>query len=224
MMEEELGRARLPDNRVSYYKDQSVLILNQNAAPCAAAKCDSLLPLFQKSFPLKCIQERSDNHALDKLSSAPDIILVRPSASEAAQELIQSCKAKWVHASIIALLCAKWERLLEDLPSVLTKVDDFLPCPFHESELLLRVKRLLQRGQQLFHQRSRAQTKHYTSGALVGQSGTFVRAIKNIPPLAHSDAMVLLCGETEKSDLSASFAIIALAFGWTERVSADCKY
>src|SRR5262245_53969879 len=121
MMAAETGR-QLPSSKVSLYKDQSVLILNQDAAPCAAAKCDSLLSLFQKSLPIKCMQEQSANHALDKVSSVPDLILVRPSASEAAQELIESCKEKWIRVSIIALLCAKWERPLEDLPSVLTKV------------------------------------------------------------------------------------------------------
>ena len=108
-MEAEIGRGRLPSSKVSLYKDQSVLILNQNSAPCAADKCDSLLPLLQKSLPIKCIQEQSANRAPDKLSSAPDLILVRSSVGEAAQELIQSCKEKWARASILALLCAKWD-------------------------------------------------------------------------------------------------------------------
>jgi DNA-binding response OmpR family regulator len=138
MMEAEIGRGR------SLYKDQSVLILNQNSAPCAAEKCNSLLPLIKKSLPVKCIQEQSANRIVDSVSSAPDLILLRPAVGEAAQELIQSCKEKWPGASILVLLCATWDRLVDDLPSVLTQVDDFIPCPFHEGELLLRVRRLLQ--------------------------------------------------------------------------------
>ena len=122
---------------------------------------------------------------------------MRPAVGEAAQELIQSCKEKWARASIIALLCAKWDRLLEDLPSVLTKVDDFLPCPFHESELLLRVRRLLQsKGTKAISSEKPGTNEALQFGALVGQSESFVRAIKNIPPLAQSDATVLICGET----------------------------
>ena len=148
---------------IPYYKDQSVLILNQNSAPCAAVKCDSLLPLLQKSLPVKCIQEQSVSRSPDRLSSVPDLILLRPAAGETAQELIQSCKEKWARASIIALLCAKWEPLLEDSASVLSKVDDFLPCPFHESELLLRVKRLLQSKETTaVSSESRARMKRYT--------------------------------------------------------------
>src|SRR5262245_47520966 len=136
MMEAEIGLGRLSSNRIPSYTNQSVLILNQNSAPCAAAKCDSLVPLLQQSLAVKCIQEQRAGRSLDKLSSAPDLILLRPSVGEAAQEPIQSCKEKWTPAAILVLLCAKWDRLVEHLPSVLTKVDDFLRCPFHESELL----------------------------------------------------------------------------------------
>jgi hypothetical protein len=43
MMEAETGPGRLPSSRVSSCKDQSVLILNQNAAPCVTNKCHALL-------------------------------------------------------------------------------------------------------------------------------------------------------------------------------------
>ena len=122
---------------------------------------------------------------------------MRPSVGEAAQELIQSCKEKWARASILALLCAKWDRMLEDLASVLTNVDDFLPCPFHESELLLRVRRLLQsKGTTAISSEKPGTNEALHFGALVGESESFVRAIKNILPLAQSDATVLICGET----------------------------
>jgi DNA-binding NtrC family response regulator len=197
MMEAEIGRGQLPSSNISLYKDQRVLILNQNPVPCATANCDSLLPLFQKSLPITCVQAQSANRAFDQPSAAPDLILVRPSASEAAQQLIESCKEKWAGVSIIALLCAKWDRFLDDLPSVLTKVDDFLHCPFHESELVLRAKRLLQSKVTTgVSSEKPGPNKVLHFGALVGQSKSFVRAIKTIPPLAQSDATVLICGET----------------------------
>jgi DNA-binding NtrC family response regulator len=197
MMEAEIGRGRLPSSKVSLYKDQSVLILNQNAAPCAAVKCDSLFPLLQKSLPVRCIQEQSASRALDSVSSAPDLILLRPAVGEAAQELVQSCKEKWARASILALLCAKWNRMLEDSASVLTNVDDFLSCPFHQGELLLRVRRLLQsKGTTAVSSEKPGTNEALHFGALVGESESFVCAIKNILPLAQSDATVLICGET----------------------------
>ncbi len=52
------------------------------------------------------------------------------------------------------------------------------------------------RERQLFHQSSQHTNEALHFGALVGESESFVRAIKNIPPLAQSDATVLICGET----------------------------
>jgi len=196
-MEADIWRGNAPDNGVASQQKQTVLILNQNSTPCAANKCDALLGFLQKSLAVRCLREECNSHLPPRLSSVPDLILLRPAVGEAAQELIQSCKEKWTHASIFALLCANWDRGLEDSPSVLTNVDDFLPCPFHESELLLRVKRLLQSKEKRGispEQPSTNEALHF--GALVGQSDSFVRAIKNIPPLAQCDATVLICGET----------------------------
>ena len=196
-MKVEIARSRLPSSTLSLYKRRSVLIFNQNPAPCAAAKCDSILPLFQKSFSTKCIQEQCANRALDKLSAAPDLILVRPSVSETAQQLIESCKEKWACAPILGILCVKSQELLEGLPPIFTKIDDFLLCPFHEPELLIRMERLLQpkaTGAVTSENPDPNQTLHF--GLLVGQSESFFRAIKNILPLAQSDGTVLICGET----------------------------
>src|SRR5262245_55912215 len=91
-MEAETGR-RLPSSNVSLYKDQSVLIFNQNASPCAADKCESLLPLLRKSLPAKFIGEGSSRFRLpDALSLTPDLIVLRPGIGEAAQGLTESCK------------------------------------------------------------------------------------------------------------------------------------
>jgi Sigma-54 interaction domain len=197
MMEADSWQGRLSKNWVPSYTNQSVLILNQNPVPCAAAKCDSLLPLLQKSLPVSFIQEQSVSCSADRLSPVPDLILVRPAVGEAAQELIQLCKEKWARASIIALLCARWDRALEDSASVLAKVDDFLSCPFHESELFLRVRRLLQsKGTKAISLEKPGTNEALHFGVLVGGSGGFVRAIKNIPPLAQSVATVLICSET----------------------------
>ena len=196
-MEAEIGRGRLPSSQVSLYKDQSVLILDQNSTPCAADKCDSLLRLLKKSLPVKCIQQESVNRPPDNLSPEPDLILLRPPVGDAAQGLIRSCKEKWINASILAVLCAQWDRPLEDSALVLTKVEDFLTCPFHDSELLLRVRRLLQsKGTKATSLQKPGTNDALHFGALIGESESFVRAIKNIPALAQSDDTVLISGET----------------------------
>jgi transcriptional regulator with GAF, ATPase, and Fis domain len=199
MMEADKWQTQGSSSWAAEYENQSVLILNQNSAPCTADQCNSLFALLQNSLHIKCIQEKSPSRFRfpDGLSSTPDLILLRPSIGEAAQGLIQSCKEKWNRAAILALLCARWDRVLEDSASVLTKVDDFLSCPFHEAELLLRVRRLLKsKGATAISSEKSPTNKALHFGALVGDSESFVRAIKNIPPLAQSDATVLICGET----------------------------
>ncbi len=51
---------------------------------------------------------------------------------------------KWRGASILALLCARWDRLFADVRAFLTWVDDFLSCRFEEANFLFPVKRLVQ--------------------------------------------------------------------------------
>jgi two-component system, NtrC family, response regulator GlrR len=197
MMEADIWRGKAPDNGVASQKKQTVLILNQNSTPCAANKCDALLGFLQKSLAVRCFQEECDNHLPARLSFVPDLILVRCSVGEIAQQLIQSCKEKWTHASILALFCARGDERLEELPSVLTKVDDFLPCPFGDVELLLRVRRLLEsKASKTISSEKPVTNETLHFGVLVGESESFVLAIKNILPLAQSDTTVLICGET----------------------------
>jgi DNA-binding NtrC family response regulator len=195
-MEGEIWRGRLSNSIVLSHRNQSVLILNQNSVRCAADKCDSLLPVLQRSLAIKCIEEQSANRPPDKLSSAPDLILLRPSIGEAAEELIRSYKGKWPGVSILALLCASWEKL-PDLSSVLTNVDDFLSCPFQDAELLLRVNRLLQTKRRTRGSLDITETKgDLYFDSLVGRSQDFLKAVEKVLPLAVSRATVLISGET----------------------------
>jgi|RhiMetdeSRZDD1v2_1073273.scaffolds.fasta_scaffold94030_2 hypothetical protein len=84
-MDVEIGREPLPSSKVSLYKDQSVLFLNQHAAPCTAVKCDLPFYLLQSSSGLKYIQEQNPSDFLDSLS------FLKP---KAVQNLIESCNEK----------------------------------------------------------------------------------------------------------------------------------
>jgi two-component system response regulator GlrR len=179
------------------YVNPSVLILNQNSTPCAADKCDTLRGLLQRSLTVNCIQERCDNQLPHRVSSVPDLVLVRPAADEKAHDLIASCKEKWTRASILALVCPQRNRLIDDFTSVLTNVDDFLSCPFQEAELFLRIKRLLQtKGGADRPLRSERIKERLHLESLVGESEIFMNAIKKISLLAGSNAPVLISGET----------------------------
>jgi DNA-binding NtrC family response regulator len=196
-METDNWRGQLPNNRVPSYKNQSVLILNQNSFPCPADKCDALLGLLQTSLTVRCTQEECDNRLPDRPSSVPDLILLRPSIGEAAQELIESCKEKWNRVAMLALLCTGWEDPARDFSPILSCVDDFLSCPFNETELLLRIKRLLQSKRKAgvsAGAREMKTTPHLVP--IVAESPCFLRVIEKLPLLADCDTTVLISGET----------------------------
>lgn len=184
-----------PNSGVPSWKNQTVLILNQNSAPCAADKCDALLGFLQKSLAVRYLQEECNTYLPDRISSVPDLILLRSSVDDSAQKLIESCKEKWNRAAILALLCPGWEG--PEFPPVLSCVDDFISCPFREVDLIIRVKRLLQSKRKAGVSSGVQKTQerlHLTP--LVGESPCFLRVIEKIPLIADCDTTVLISGET----------------------------
>src|SRR5262249_37352906 len=126
-----------------------------------------------------------------------DLILLRPAVGDAAEELIKSCREKWNRVAMLALLCPASEDSARDLAPVLNGVDDFLSCPFRDVDLILRVKRLLQKKRpnaaSSVVQDPKEKSLH---SPLVGRSPCFLRIMEKIPCLAHADSTVLISGET----------------------------
>jgi hypothetical protein len=92
-------------------------IFDQNFTPCAADKCERVRDSLQKALPIRCIQGyRVDTN----VALYPGLILLRPCVGDAAQELIHSCKEKWPDVPILAVLCEKWDRLVDEFTSFLT--------------------------------------------------------------------------------------------------------
>jgi DNA-binding NtrC family response regulator len=197
MMETNILRGKAHDNGVASQKNQSVLILNQNSAPCAADKCDGLLGLLQRSLPVSCVQKENGNLLSGELPFIPDLILLRVSVGRAAQKLIASCKRIWSCAAILALFCVGSNDPIDILPSDFDAADDFVSCPFREGELTLRIKRLLQSksGSKMSSARPWEKINFYAV-SMVGESPCFLRVTEQIPLLADSQATVLISGET----------------------------
>src|SRR5215475_317006 len=197
MMKTDNRPGQLPDSRVPSHENQSVLILNQNSAPCAADKCSGLLALLQRSFPIGCVQEGKENLRPEDLPFIPDLILLRISVARAAHKLINSCKRIWSCAAILALFCLGFDEPIDILPSDFDAVDDFVSCPFREGELTLRIKRLLQSKSATKMSAERPEEKRKLHPvSMVGESPCFLRVIEQIPFLAECQATVLISGET----------------------------
>ena len=178
-----------PDSR------RNILILDQNSSPCGAQKCGSLAGVLQTYLAVCCTRAPCDNDVPAKLVPRPDLVVLRTSPAQPANNLIASCKRKWRDLPVLTLYCSRFDRANETpIPS---GCDDFSYCPFHEGELLSRVQRLLKAVaiEAVDYEKVQSdEALHF--GALVGKSEKFLQAVKNVLPLARSDATVLVCGET----------------------------
>jgi two-component system, NtrC family, response regulator GlrR len=191
------GREQLAAGAINASAARHALILNPSSSPCASNRCDSLSAVLQQSSFFAEIQAISGDYQQARICFAPDIVFLRVPIERSHRKLFESCKVQWKRAAILAVVCPGFSHSAHEIPSTLNLVDDFLSCPFREPELLLRVRRLLQsKVRETISLEKPGANAALHFGALVGESESFVRAIKNIPPLAESDATVLICGET----------------------------
>lgn len=99
-------------------------------------------------------------------------------------------------ASSVARIVVVVESDQEDLIELVRpNVDDFIIAPLRDTEVLLRVRRLLNQTNQ--EQRTRQALKEKLGlQQLLGQNPIFASEIGKIPSVARSDASVLISGET----------------------------
>ncbi len=175
-----------------------ILMLDLNPNPCPLNQCPRLPELIQNFLPSsKILFEKSKTRSNDLASLAPEVILFRPSPHESLEELTLSLNREWEHSAVIALFCAGWENTGKVLQSLQYSGDDFISCPFRETDLFLRVQRLLQRSQEsasLARVKAIREKLHVES--LVGESQRFLELVEKVPALARSNAAVVINGET----------------------------
>jgi DNA-binding NtrC family response regulator len=154
---------------------------------------------LQQSLTVNCIQAQSIDRLPDRDSIRPDLILLRASLihNQGFQKVVEVCRQTWREAAVFALFCPSSEHVLERSPSLLRGIDDFLSCPFQQSELLLRLRRLFRSKEATSVGPSPlypAQRLYFDP--LVGQSENFLQAVAKIGPLCRAKAAVLISGET----------------------------
>jgi len=197
MMDWKNSPRQLPAQEVDSPLEQNALILNQNSSPCAAKQCDSMLSLLRRALPFRHLHEQNGNVLRTGLSFIPDLILVRISGLESAQDLIDACRKRWKQASILALFCPASNPVIDDVPLIFSCVDDFVSCPFRQTELIFRIKWLLQSKRNtgvVSSPQEMKGTQHLVP--VLGESPCFLRVIAKIPLLADCDTTVLISGET----------------------------
>ena len=121
------------------------------------------------------------------------ILLVLPRGhSKSLDALFQVLEPVTPVARIVVVVESDQEDLIE---LVRPNVDDFIIAPLRDSEVLVRVRRLLNQSYQEQHMRQ-SLTEKLGLQQLVGQSPLFVSETSKIPVVARSEASVLITGET----------------------------
>ncbi len=172
----------------------NILIVNQGTAVCSERHCNELTRLLAPTSFSK--MELPIGAALSMVVRMPEIVIIRLSAAADEKGLIETCKARWRDAVIVAIVCnaAVWGGDMKLAP-LLALADDFLFCPALSKELLLRSERaLLWRRPKVVAQKETAEL--LATLPLVGQSPAFLAVINKTAALARSDATVLVSGET----------------------------
>lgn len=121
------------------------------------------------------------------------ILLVLPRVRlKALDPLFQMLEAATTAARIVVVIESDQEDLIE---LVRPNVDDFIIAPLRDSEVLVRVRHLLNQSRQEQHARQ-SLTEKLGLQQLIGQSPLFVSETSKISVVARSEASVLISGET----------------------------
>ena len=172
---------------------RNALIINGNGFIPCSQDCNSLVTLLQRAHPFERVQEVSITSTQTDVDVAPDLILPRFFIGESAAKELELCATPWPKARVFALLCHRDVSREERIPPALFAVDDFLFCPFEETEFLLRMKRLLKQRRDVD---SIENDNGFGMDVLIGRSKPFMEAVRQVSLLAGSKAPVIISGET----------------------------
>lgn len=173
---------------------RSALVINGNSFTPCSRHCGSLIALLKSANFFDRVQETSLESPPADVNLHPDLILPRLSLRDWTKQKLLLCKKTWASAKIFALLCDQETKHHGIIPADLMEFDDFLVCPYQESEFLLRIKRLL--NGKLHAVNLAEETAENPRELLVGESPAFLQVIRKVGLLAQSKAPVVISGET----------------------------
>ena len=172
-----------------------VLIVDRNGNSCASAPCNTLAELLRRDLAVHCRIVGAGDELTSAAAFIPNLIIVRTEGIDSPNPVIDVCRQKWRDAPILLLVCSA--RGYRPDMQTLADCDDFSYCPFHPEEFLNRLRCLLRRFAAVATDGATLGVKEILHfGALVGTSEKFLAAIRAIPPMAESDATILMSGQT----------------------------
>jgi two-component system, NtrC family, response regulator GlrR len=142
---------------------------------------------------LKTLQQDSPSSATSTFS--PEVIIIFVPGNDVLPEtdtVFSAVKQKFPDVPILGVIEADDSRIFNLLE---IGVDDFVVSPIKPGEILLRIKRLVEKNA-LEDSISQSVKQKFGLKQMIGESAAFLSEIKKIPLLAKSDAIVLITGET----------------------------
>ncbi|HEX7296819.1 MAG TPA: sigma 54-interacting transcriptional regulator [Pyrinomonadaceae bacterium] len=166
---------------------RNALIINSNGFTPCSHPCGSLGKLVKKAGLFDAIHETSVDSPNIENKPAPDLILPRLFIDDWTSKRLKAAKRLWASAKTFALLCGRNNRHNKEIHPALIDVDEFLVCPYDESELLIRLTRLF---------KQLPAEDNAERDLVVGESPQFRQAMHKVTLLAKSKAAVVISGET----------------------------
>lgn len=151
-------------------------------------------PEFQiERASLKASQE---NRVPDAISSwSPQVILFFISGAQVPQATVDLPAVRQCFFDVPILIVVETGDLQEASEILDVGADDFILLPARPSEILLRVRKLLDRSM-LEDPVSQSLKQKFGLKQMIGESASLLSVIKKLPFLAKSDANILITGET----------------------------
>jgi two-component system response regulator GlrR len=175
-----------------------IVILDLGPTVCPEDHGRRLTMLLSGCPSSRAIDIQSFHHLpSETLTPSPVLVLLRPAVVESLSEIIPFLRNTWRRASIIGLFCTGKHTPAAVSQARRTDLDDFLCCPFRDLDVFPRIQWLLQ-GKEATIMLPQAEEVHalLRRAGLVGESGPFLRVVEHVLRVAHSDATILLTGET----------------------------
>lgn len=177
-----------------------ILILEFGEPGCEVRCCDQLAILIPQWFQPEaiCVNTLSNLERVDE-SYSPDLVILRISCSKNDFALLlDKIRRRWAPVPILGFYCYKEVSHHKIVHALRNGVDDYACCPLRDIDLIPRLRRLLPTDNEALAlsyqlEEGPGQFRH---NSLVGTSACFLQKVNQIPRLAHSDATLLIMGET----------------------------
>ena len=162
---------------------------------CRTGSCSTLPGIFQQYFPAIETKSITSLETLQTEILHPGVLVISPIMPEDSGAAFFRLKKENPGVRTLGIACSNREHLVKEGVQ-LEGIDDFLVCPFHEIDALIRLHKLMQNRPKPLSLTDQDLPNPFFFEGLIGKSSSFLEVLQKIPQLAKSMSTVLIQGET----------------------------